>query len=104
MPVTGAPVTTTTTTTTTTTNPATTTYPVSNELRSLGNLNIRGGPGVRYPLIGRIPYGHAAGILGRTFDYTWWMVDYQNTVGWVSMLYVSLPYNLNPSLVPVRWP
>ncbi len=103
-PVTGAAPVTTTTTTTTTTNPATTTYPSSNELRSLGNLNIRGGPGVRYPLLGRIPNGRAAGILGRTFDYTWWMVDYQNTVGWVSMLYVSLPYNLNPSLVPVRWP
>lgn len=94
------PTTTTTTTTAQTIQPP---PPASGiEVHVRANLNIRKGPGVDFPIINRIQYLETANLLGRNVSGTWLYVQYKNSVGWVSILYAILPYNLNLSQIPVR--
>lgn len=51
------------------------------------NLNVRGGPGTDYPVIGRLVENQSLPITGRDAETTWWQVVYppnSNERGWVS--------------------
>lgn len=51
------------------------------------NLNVRGGPGTNYPVIGRAAEGDTALITGRTDLSTWWQIAFSSESGdrgWVS--------------------
>lgn len=56
--------------------------------QSSGNLNLRGGPGVSFPIIGKIPKGSYLTVLNSYLD--WYVVTFQNTLGYVSQAYVNL--------------
>ncbi|MBQ1281539.1 MAG: N-acetylmuramoyl-L-alanine amidase [Oscillospiraceae bacterium] len=51
-----------------------------------GNLNLRGGPGVRYPIIGKIPRGARVQVISRYGD--WLVVGYGGTLGYVRADYI----------------
>ena len=55
-------------------------------VQSGGNLNLRGGPGTRFPVIGKIPQGASLTVISRYGD--WMVVEYQGTVGYVNAAYV----------------
>jgi len=64
-----------------------------------GALNIRTGPGPQYTRIGTLAGGTETQIVGRTRDWSWWLLATPLGNGWVSALYViargdisSVPY------------
>jgi len=65
------------------------------------NLNIRSGPGLNFPIIGRIPFDGRAFLLGRNSLNTWFLVNFNGTGGWVSARFALLPNGFNPARVPL---
>lgn len=56
--------------------------------QSSGNLNLRGGPGTGFPILGKIPMGASLTILN---SYNgWYVVDFGGTLGYVNSAFVSL--------------
>lgn len=56
--------------------------------QSSGNLNLRGGPGTTFPILGKIPKGASLTVLN---SYNgWYVADYRGTLGYVSQAYVNL--------------
>jgi uncharacterized protein YraI len=50
------------------------------------NMNVRGGPGTNYPIVGPGPAGESARVLGRNADSSWLKVEYPvsaDGTGWV---------------------
>ena len=47
------------------------------------SLNVRGGPSTVYPVIGAIPSGTVAAIVGRNADRSWFVVQNGSLRGWV---------------------
>jgi uncharacterized protein YraI len=65
------------------------------------DLNIRGGPGTGYPVLGILRSGQTASITGVTSDGGWWQIEFAGTSdgrGWVATTYVSAQ---NTGTVPV---
>jgi uncharacterized protein YraI len=65
------------------------TTPVADEpvVTTRTGLNVRGGPGTDYPVIGRLTEGQSLPITGRNAETTWWQVVYppdSDQRGWVS--------------------
>lgn len=46
-------------------------------------LNVRGGPGTNYPIIGQVLQGERYPILARNAAGTWWRIDFDGVPGWV---------------------
>ncbi len=72
---------------TTTSEPPTITVPTIPSLKTLTDLNVRSGPGFEYDLIGLLPSGTTAEIIGRSEDQQWWQIRFAPVaegVGWVS--------------------
>jgi len=68
------------------------------------NLNIRGGPGVNYPILGVLRAGQSAEITGMSADGGWWQIYFTGAPdgrGWVSAYYVNAQ---NADNVPVVQP
>lgn len=63
------------------------------------NLNIRFAPGIRNPIVGRIPYNQRAYPLASNNTNTWYQVNYQGTVGWVSAVYVTFPATIRRPVI-----
>ncbi len=56
-------------------------------LVTLTDLNVRGGPSTGYDLLGRLPSGATAQVLGRDETNQWWQIRFDpatNGLGWVS--------------------
>jgi PKD repeat protein len=73
------------------------------------DLNIRGGPGTGYPVLGLLRAGQSAKITGVSADRGWWQIEFSGAAderGWVSARYVSaentgdVPVVQSPSLPP----
>lgn len=64
---------------------------INSTIWATDNLNIRLLPGTEYQLIGRIPFMDRAYPLYTNYNNTWYQVNYEGTVGWVSALYVRFP-------------
>jgi hypothetical protein len=74
-------------TATATPEPPTATVPTIPSLKTLTDLNVRSGPGFDYDLIGLLPSGTTAEIIGRSEDQQWWQIRFAPVaegVGWVS--------------------
>lgn len=56
--------------------------------QSSGNLNLRDGPGVNYPVIAKIPTGASLAALNSVGN--WYIVEYNGLVGFASDAYVSV--------------
>jgi Bacterial SH3 domain/WD40-like Beta Propeller Repeat len=46
-------------------------------------VNVRAGPGVSYPLIGKLKRGDKQAILGKSADSKWWQIDLDGRSGWI---------------------
>jgi len=46
--------------------------------------NVRSGPGQVYNIIGVIPLGGTAPVVGKNFDGTWWYIEFAGSHGWIS--------------------
>ena len=63
------------------------TVPGNPSLTTRTDLNVRGGPGIAYDLLGLLPTGTEAEIIGRDSTRQWWQVRFDPAVdgrGWVS--------------------
>jgi hypothetical protein len=63
----------------------------------LQNMNVRGGPGTNYPVIGAAPPGASSKGLGRNADSSWVQVEYppgSGSAGWVYTSLVQIDGNL----------
>jgi uncharacterized protein YraI len=59
----------------------------SNVLTLVQGVNVRGGPGTNYPVVGSITAGDTAPLLGRNAAGDWFVISYKNGLagqGWVS--------------------
>ena len=62
-------------------------------------LNLRGGPGLNYPILTAVPRGTMVPVIGRTATSRWIQVSYLGTTGWLSTPYTFIVGDL--STVPV---
>lgn len=56
------------------------------------DLNVRGGPGTAYPILGLLRAGQSAEITGRSNDGRWWQIKFPGVVGergWLAAEYVA---------------
>jgi chitodextrinase len=68
---------------------------------TVADLNIRGGPGTNYPVLGLLKAGQTAEITGRSADGGWWQIKFSGMAserGWLSAKYVTAQ---NTDSVPV---
>ena len=48
-----------------------------------GNMNVRGGPGTFYPVLGTASAGEQFAITGKNSSGSWWRISYNEQPGWV---------------------
>ncbi len=48
-----------------------------------GQMNVRGGPGTFYPVLGTASAGEQFAITGKTSQGSWWRINYNEQTGWV---------------------
>ena len=71
---------------------------------SQSGVNLRSGPAINYPRIGSLPLGGSLEIVGRTEDFSWWLVSTPSGgVAWVSDMAVAAA-NVNDSIPVVSIP
>lgn len=53
---------------------------------STANANVRSGPGTAYDIVGALPLGQSATIVGRNDAYTWWYINYPSagSYAWIA--------------------
>lgn len=64
--------------------PTATPAPANPQVTTVTGLNVRGGPGTNYPIIGRLAANTTLPVTGRDANNAWWQVTYNNAPGWVS--------------------
>ncbi|NWF69783.1 MAG: SH3 domain-containing protein [Chloroflexi bacterium] len=64
-------------------------------------LRVRAGPGLGYPILANIPIDQTFWILGRTISNTWLQVNFQGTLGWVAIRYVTITGGFDIGVLPV---
>lgn len=67
----------------------------------LGNVNIRQAPTTQSRILGRTAFDQRAVPIGRNVFATWYLVDYNGLVGWVSAEFVAVPPSINVVALPV---
>jgi uncharacterized protein YraI len=65
---------------------------VYREAVTTGAVNMRAGPGTRFPVVTTIPAGAIVGVYGCVQDYSWCDTGWGNARGWVSSRYISTFY------------
>jgi uncharacterized protein YraI len=66
------------------------------------DLNMRAGPGARYPIITTIPEGRSVEVYGCLSDYDWCDVGWRGNRGWVFTDYLEYYYRNQPRPV-IEW-
>lgn len=64
-------------------------------------LNIRAGPGVNFPVIGKLVLDDTATIVGRNADFTWFVIEHSGTQGWIYNTPAYITINGDTSGVPL---
>lgn len=64
-------------------------------------VNIRGGASTDFDILDVLPVGQAASVIGRNSDATWWQIEYDGVIGWVSAFYARIEDNADLSQIPV---
>ncbi len=59
------------------------TAPPASEVVINSNMNVRGGPGTNYGIVGGANQGERYPVTGRNEDSSWWQIDYNGQAGWV---------------------
>jgi len=65
-----------------------------------GNVNLRAGPDISYPLIDTIPAGAPVSVQGCTSGWEWCDVIFQGERGWIAGNFIQYNYNNQYVLVP----
>ncbi len=65
------------------------------------NVVIRSGPGTQYRRLGLLPVSGTAPLVGRNSSNTWWQINFNGVVGWVSAQYAIVSPTANLSIIPV---
>ena len=65
-----------------------------------GNVNLRAGPDISYPLIETLPAGAPLSVQGCTSGWEWCDVIFQGNRGWVAGNFIQYDYNSQYVLVP----
>jgi uncharacterized protein YraI len=81
--------------------PVTWTAAPTDTLTTTGNLNIRSGPGIQFSVVGWIPAGQTAEIIGRNADNSWWQIQYGGVTGWISAVYTQLNTGVIVGDIPI---
>lgn len=69
---------------------------------ALATVNVRNSPSTRGTVIlAKMQRNEVARIVGRTANNSWWQVNYQGTVGWVSSTYARIQGGAVVSQIPV---
>ena len=65
------------------------------------DINVRGGPGTNYPVLGIVSIGHEYTITGRDPPGDWWQISYNGQKGWVfsNLVAASNTENVQVALV-----
>lgn len=64
-------------------------------------VRVRQGPGTQFTILATLPVNQQALLVGRNANNSWWQVNYNGIIGWVSAQYAQLPAGANPNSVPV---
>ncbi|MBN1967276.1 MAG: SH3 domain-containing protein [Anaerolineae bacterium] len=67
--------------------------PTGLRIRTTGNLNVRTGPGISYPLVGWLVSNSVVDVVGRNAASTWWEVNFAYGRGWISGVYAQFEGN-----------
>lgn len=65
-----------------------------------GNVNMRAGPDISYPLVDQIPAGSGISVQGCTQGWEWCDVISANNRGWVAGNFIEYNYQNQPVLLP----
>ncbi|MBN1678978.1 MAG: SH3 domain-containing protein [Anaerolineae bacterium] len=65
------------------------------------NLNMRSGPSVGYAVVGWLPVGQSAQVIGRSPTTGWWQITYNGVTGWVSGRYTALQAGIDANQIPI---
>jgi len=65
------------------------------------NVIIRSGPSQQFRRIGLLPVGGVAQIIGRTSTNSWWQINLNGLVGWVSGAFTTTSASANINQIPV---
>lgn len=57
---------------------------VSVSASASANLNLRGGPGTNYPVIGSLPAGSSVTVVGRNEDSSWLVIEADRSTAWLT--------------------
>jgi uncharacterized protein YraI len=69
---------------------------------ALDAVNIRNTPSTRgSTVLSKLPIGGLAQVVGRNANSSWWQVEYQGVLGWVSARYAQLQPGVSLSSIPV---
>ena len=68
------------------------------------NLNLRGGPGVDYPRITKMPQGTRFAVRAQNGTGNWFVGSWNETTGWASAAYLDCPANAENVPVLTMWP
>lgn len=69
---------------------------------SFTSVNVRSGPGLNFSIRTQIPYNLVVGVIGRLPDNSWWQVNVNGILGWVSGTVTRIGGNC--AVVPVVLP
>jgi N-acetylmuramoyl-L-alanine amidase len=61
-------------------------------------LNVRSGPGLSYDILTVIGFGETYPIVGRNADGSWWQLNVNGLIGWVSGALIAVN---NEQQVPI---
>lgn len=64
-------------------------------------VNVRNGPGTQFNRIGQMRPNETAVMIGRNASNTWWQVNYNGIVGWVTAQYTVIQSGFNANSLPV---
>lgn len=64
-------------------------------------VNIRSGPGTQFRDLANLPSGATAQVIGRNANNTWWQINYNGIVGWVTAEFTELEGAVNITTIPV---
>ena len=70
-------------------------------LTTSANLNIHALPSVNSATLGQIAQGQSAQIVARSLSGTWFKIQYNNTVGWVSARFTVIPADIDYGSIPI---
>lgn len=73
----------------------------ANSVGVIASLNMHSAPSVQASIVGNVPYGQRATVIGRNENGTWLYVSYNGASGWVSTYYIIPPMNYRLDAVPI---